>query len=88
MNKSDLIKEVALRLGSTNVATQRSVDAIFQCIAETLSNGESIVIQGFGSLTIHERKARIGVNPVTRERLEIKAKKIVKYIPSKNIIVK
>lgn len=58
MNKSELIKEVALKGQlSFNEATN-AVDAIMETIAETMHKGESVTLVGFGSFVIQERKAR------------------------------
>ena len=55
MNKSELIKEVALKGQlSFNEATN-AVDAIMETIAETMHKGESVTLVGFGSFVIQER---------------------------------
>ena len=60
MNKSELIKEVALkRKLSFNEATN-AVDAIMEAIAETMHKGEGVTLVGFGSFVIQGRKARNG----------------------------
>ena len=65
MNKSELIKEVALkRKLSFNEATN-AVDAIMEAIAETMHKGEGVTLVGFGSFVIQGRKARNGHNPAT-----------------------
>ena len=75
MNKSELIKEVALKGQlSFNEATN-AVDAIMETIAETMHKGESVTLVGFGSFEVKERAARIGKNPATGETIEIPAGK-------------
>ena len=75
MNKSELIKEVALKGQlSFNEATN-AVDAIMETIAETMHKGESVTLVGFGSFVIQERKARNGGSML------IPAKRQVKFRP-------
>ncbi|MFS2534287.1 HU family DNA-binding protein [Bacteroides ovatus] len=81
MNKSELIKEVALkRKLSFNEATN-AVDAIMEAIAETMHKGEGVTLVGFGSFVIQERKARNGHNPATGGSMLIPAKRQVKFRP-------
>ena len=81
MNKSELIKEVALkRKLSFNEATN-AVDAIMEAIAETMHKGEGVTLVGFGSFVIQGRKARNGHNPATGGSMLIPAKRQVKFRP-------
>ena len=81
MNKSELIKEVALkRKLSFNEATN-AVDAIMEAIAETMHQGEGGTLVGFGSFVIQGRKARNGHNPATGGSMLIPAKRQVKFRP-------
>ena len=81
MNKSELIKEVALkRKLSFNEATN-AVDAIMEAIAETMHKGESVTLVGFGSFVVQERKARNGHNSATGGSMLIPAKRQVKFRP-------
>ena len=81
MNKSELIKEVALkRKLSSNEATN-AVDTIMEAIAETMHKGEGVTLVGFGSFVIQGRKARNGHNPATGGSMLIPAKRQVKFRP-------
>ena len=81
MNKSELIKEVALkRKLSFNEATN-AVDAIMEAIAERIHKGEGVTLVGFGSFVIQGRKARNGHNPATGGSMLIPAKRQVKFRP-------
>jgi len=48
-------------------------------ITKALNNGESITLVGFGSFSVTKRAAREGVNPQTKERINIPAKNVVKF---------
>ena len=81
MNKSELIKEVALKGRLSFREAADAVDAIIETIAETMHKGESITLVGFGSFVIQGRKARNGHNPATGGSMLIPAKRQVKFRP-------
>tara|TARA_B100001123_G_C15339966_1_gene1034432 strand:+ start:6715 stop:6990 length:276 start_codon:yes stop_codon:yes gene_type:complete len=64
---------------------EKILDIIFTEIAEALHRGENIEIRGFGSYKIVNRKARIGRNPKNSEKVQIPAKRAIKWKMSKNL---
>ena len=81
MNKSELIKEVALKGKLSLREAGDALDAIIDTIAETMQKGENITLVGFGSFVIQERKERNGPNPSTGGSMVIPAKRQVKFRP-------
>lgn len=79
MNKQELVKVVASKIELTQKDTGVIVDALLETIQETLAKGEEINLHGFAKLSVTERAARKGVNPQTKEEIEIKASKAVKF---------
>ena len=65
MNKSELIKEAALKGKLSFREAGDALDAIIDTITETMQKGENITLVGFGSFVIQERKERNGHNPAT-----------------------
>jgi len=61
------------------------VDAITSAITDTLAMNERVTLVGFGTFQVMERKARRGVNPQTREAINIPAKKVPKFKAGKNL---
>ncbi|OQY00666.1 MAG: DNA-binding protein [Desulfobacteraceae bacterium 4572_130] len=82
MNKSDLINEVAKVLGTKKNA-KLAVDCVFQSITKTLKKNEECRFVGFGTFKIVRRKQRIGINPQTGKKIQIKAKNAPKFIAGK-----
>ena len=74
MTKEYLIDAVmqAAELES-KVKAKAAVDAVFETITKTLSRGEEVAISGFGVFGIVKRAARMGINPKTKERIQIAA---------------
>jgi DNA-binding protein HU-beta len=83
MNKAELVEEVAGKVGLTKKEAGDVVDAITSAITDTLAMNERVTLVGFGTFQIRERKARKGVNPQTREAINIPAKKVPKFTAGK-----
>ena len=81
MNKSELIKEVALKSKLSIREATDAVDAMMETIAETMQKGENVTLVGFGSFVVLERKARNGHNPSTGGKMVIPAKRQAKFRP-------
>jgi len=85
MNKADLVEEVTNQTGLTKKASRKAVDAIISAITDSLAKGERVTLVGFGTFQVMERKARKGVNPQTRGKITIPAKKVPKFVPGKGL---
>tara|TARA_B100001179_G_C18558672_1_gene389482 strand:- start:453 stop:917 length:465 start_codon:yes stop_codon:yes gene_type:complete len=83
MNKSDLSKAVAEKCDTTPKNAVAVLDAAFDVIAEALKSKDSVTIAGFGTFATKERAAREGINPSTREKIQIPAKTVVNFKPAK-----
>ncbi len=85
MNKAELVEEVAGKVGLTKKEAGNVVDAITSTITDSLAKEEKVTLVGFGTFQVMERKARRGVNPRTRESIQIPAKKVPKFKPGKGL---
>ena len=81
MNKTELIKEVALKGKLSFREAGYALDVIIDTITETMQKGENITLVGFGSFVIQERKERNGHNPSAGGSMVIPAKRQVKFRP-------
>lgn len=75
MNKSDLVNEVA-KAGFSKKDADAAIAAVFGSITEALKKGEKVQLVGFGTFSVRERAAREGLNPRTKEKIQIPATKI------------
>lgn len=82
MNKGDLIEAVASRTGKSKVDAGEYVEAIFHSIADGIRNDQKVTIAGFGTLKRKIRKARTGINPATREKIDIPESITVGFTPA------
>jgi len=85
MNKAELVGEVAGKVGLTKKQSNNVVDAITSAIADTLAMNERVILVGFGTFEVRRRRARKGVNPQTREAINIPAKKVPKFRSGKGL---
>ena len=85
MTKANLVEDL-LRLGDlTRRDGEVIVDTIFDAVIGALKSGDKIEIRGFGSFRIRQRNPRMGRNPKTGEKVEVPAKKVPYFKPSKEL---
>lgn len=82
MNKTDLVNEIAAKAGINKVAAKAALDATLESIEQALANNDKVQLIGFGTFSVQEKEARTGVNPRTKEQIQIPARKVVKFKPA------
>jgi integration host factor subunit beta len=85
MTKADLVEEVTQLGDLTRRDGEVIVDTIFDSVIHALKTGDKIEIRGFGSFRIRQRKPRIGRNPKTGAKVEVPAKRVPYFKPSKEL---
>ena len=85
MTKADLIEDVARKTELSRKDSEVIVDTIFEGIVKSLRSGDKIEIRGFGSFRTRHRNSRVGRNPKTGERVDVPAKDIPYFKPSKEL---
>lgn len=85
MTKAELIEEVSRVVEMSRKDSEVIVETIFDSIVRALRGGEKIEIRGFGSFRTRQRQPRIGRNPKTGTRVEVPAKRIPFFKPSKEL---
>lgn len=79
MNKTELIGSIAAKAGLTKAQAKAALEAAVETVTEQLVKGDKIALLGFGTFGINEKPARKGINPRTKEAIEIPARKVVKF---------
>ena len=79
MNKTEFISSVAEKAGLSKADAKKAVDAFIETVSNELKEGGKVALLGFGSLSVTEKSARKGVNPRTKEVIEIEARKSVRF---------
>ena len=78
MNKTDLVNAIAAA-GVSKADSKKALDAVLDAISGALKEGDKVAILGFGTFAVSERPARTGINPATKEKIQIAAKKVAKF---------
>ena len=83
MKKGEFIESVVDKTGETTKQAGMFYDAFWQSIEEELKKGQEVCLTGIGSFKIKKRSARKGVNPATKKKINIPAKNVIIFKPSK-----
>nr|WP_129729693.1 HU family DNA-binding protein [Parabacteroides goldsteinii] len=79
MNKTEFISAVSEKSGLSKADAKKAVEAFVETVSQELKAGGKVALLGFGSFSVAEKAARKGVNPKTKQPIEIAARKSVKF---------
>lgn len=79
MNKTELIEKIANSANLSKADAKKALDATVDAIKAALVEGDKVQLIGFGTFSVNERPAREGINPATKEKITISAKKVAKF---------
>ncbi len=86
MTKSELIELISRKQTQfSQKDVELAVNEILDSMIDSLSKGERIEIRGFGSFSLHHRKARVGRNPKTGEQVDLSEKRVPHFKPGKSL---
>jgi len=84
--KADLVDVVYDRHGGlTKDEAADIVDAIFRTVKSSLGSGRTVMIKNFGTFEITDRPGRVGVNPVSGEKIFIRPHKGLSFKPARRL---
>ncbi len=79
MNKTQLIEQIAASAKLTKADSKKALDATIAAITAALKKGDKIQLVGFGTFAVTKKPAREGINPATKQKIKIAAKKVAKF---------
>ncbi|MBD0355785.1 MAG: HU family DNA-binding protein [Rubrobacter sp.] len=79
VNKSTLIERIADEANASKSEAQKFFDAFTGVVESELKKGNQVQITGFGKFYVQRRDARQGINPQTKQRINIPASKVPKF---------
>jgi integration host factor subunit alpha len=79
MTKADIVERIANKNGFTKLESLDIIETLLEIIKETLADGESLRINGFGNFIVKEKLDRRGRNPQTGEEITIDARKVLTF---------
>lgn len=87
MNKKELIQAASVDSGLPQATTEKVLDSILQVLIVSMQREERITLTGIGRFEVQQRSARKGYNPNTGVKIDIPAKKMVRFKPGKLLII-
>jgi DNA-binding protein HU-beta len=85
MNKTELIKEVSAKVGLSRVSIKKTVNVLIETICGEMEKDAKVSLLGFGTFYVARRSARKGINPATKQVIQIPAGKTVKFRAGTNL---
>lgn len=85
VNKKVLADKVAEENGITKKLASEVIDTLFATMTEALKDGKKVDITGFGKFEVKQRAARTGINPQTKEQIQIAATNVPSFKASKSL---
>ncbi|MBK8721874.1 MAG: HU family DNA-binding protein [Saprospiraceae bacterium] len=85
MNRGDLINKIAQDTNLTKAQAGDALNSVLNSIGGALKSGDKVTLIGFGTFSVSKRAARTGLNPQTKQKIEIAAKSSVKFKAGKEL---
>jgi len=85
MTKADIVENIAEMTGLTKTDTALVVEGMIETLKDAMISGETVEIRGFGTFKIKKRAARRARNPRTGEPVDIPAKFVPTFKPSREL---
>lgn len=79
MNKTELIEKIAVGAEIKKEDAKKALEVTIEAIKNALIEDDKVQLIGFGTFSVNERPAREGINPATKEKITIAAKKVAKF---------
>jgi DNA-binding protein HU-beta len=85
MNKKQLAERIFKKLDIKRFEAYNFIDLLIEAIGEQLAKGEKVVISNFGTFKVVKRQEKRVINPNDKKEMTIPHRKVVKFLPSKNL---
>ncbi|EKE11434.1 MAG: hypothetical protein ACD_15C00078G0001 [uncultured bacterium] len=85
VNKDALVNAIATKTGQSKKDVEVVIDTLIEEITKSIQTGNKVTLTGFGTFKVSSRAARLGINPQTKEKIEIPAMKVPKFTAGKTL---
>ncbi|MEW6500994.1 MAG: HU family DNA-binding protein [Thermodesulfobacteriota bacterium] len=85
MNKGDLVTAMAQAAKINKTAAEKTLNGMIAAVTGALKKGDSVTLVGFGTFSTSKRAARQGMNPRTKKKMTIPAKRVAKFKAGKKL---
>jgi len=83
LTKAEMVEKMAAEAEISKAAAGKALNAAINAVKASLKKGQKVSLVGFGTFSVHKRKARKGRNPQTGAEIKIAAAKVPKFTPGK-----
>ncbi len=85
MTKADLVKKLADQGEVSKAKAEVMLNAFISNVTALLKKGDKLTLPGFGTFLVTKRAAREGINPQTKAKLKIPARRVPKFRAGSNL---
>lgn len=85
LTKQNMVENISCRLDFHQKKADYITEILLEIIKKTLENGERVLVSGFGSFEVNDKKARKGRNPATGETMILEPRRVVTFKCSNNL---
>ena len=79
LTKAQIVEALFAKNIFTKTQSVQIIDTLFELVKQSLQSGEYVLISGIGKLSVKEKQARIGRNPLTGKQMTLPPRKVVTY---------
>lgn len=85
INKDSLIDSISIKTDLSKKDVEMVIDTMVEVITEQLRQGNKVTLTGFGAFRVSKRASREGINPQTKEKIQIPAMTLPKFTAGKSL---
>ncbi|CAJ0992329.1 nucleoid-associated protein HU-alpha [Pantoea sp. Nvir] len=85
MNKSQLVDVISKRANLSKTHAKVALESTLAAITQSLKEGDTVQLVGFGTFKVNHRAARTGRNPQTGKKIKISAANIPTFVGGKTL---
>ena len=75
MTKADLITKIAEKSELSKKESEKALNAVIAAITDALTEGDKVQLTGFGTFEVRDKKEKEAINPRTKEKIIVPARK-------------
>ena len=79
LTKEQIVSSIGNRLGISKFESSHILGFLLETVKASLSNGEDVLISGFGKFIVRKKEARRGRNPQTGENLTLDPRRVITF---------
>lgn len=83
INKDSLVESISTKTDLSKKDVEMVIDTMIDSITEQLRQGNKVTFTGFGAFRVSKRAAREGINPQTKQKIQIPAMTLPKFTAGK-----